>query len=35
MVKISNSLRKTFGTFKFKKTTEEMLKEADREALGK
>ncbi len=31
LVKRSNAIRKTFGTFKFKKSTEEMLHEADRE----
>ncbi len=32
IIKDHNSIKKTFGTFKFKKTTEEMLKEADKEA---
>ena len=32
ILKKSNPIKKTFGTFKFKKTTEDMLREADREA---
>ncbi|HLC60563.1 MAG TPA: AbrB/MazE/SpoVT family DNA-binding domain-containing protein [Candidatus Nanoarchaeia archaeon] len=32
--KKSNVLRETFGTMKFKKSTEEMMKETDRELWG-
>ena len=32
ILKKSNPIKKTFGTFKFKKNTEEMLKEADTES---
>ncbi len=32
ILKKSNPIKKTFGTFKFKKNTEQMLKEADEEA---
>ena len=31
LLKKSNALKKTFGTFKFKKSTESMLKEVDKE----
>ena len=32
ILKKSNPIKKTFGTFKFKKSTEDMLNEADKEA---
>lgn len=31
ILKKSNPIKKTFATFKFKRSTEDMLKEADRE----
>ena len=31
VLKKSNAIRKTFGTFKFKRNTDEMLHEADKE----
>jgi antitoxin component of MazEF toxin-antitoxin module len=32
IMKKSNALKETFGTFKFKRSTEEILKEADEES---